>query len=81
MRKVKSTCVIMFFIGIVFCIYGWFQQVLEKPAKTYAFFVSGVILIYIAYVIDSFINEFKEEQKRFIDRIDELERIVKSINK
>lgn len=94
MKKTESACAIMFLIGIVFLIYGWFQQAdfsahssiykeifIKRTAKTYAFTISGVMLIFISYVIDSWITRLRKEKVSLLKRIDELEMKVKNMSK
>lgn len=89
MKKIKSASLIMFLLGIAFCIYGWLQLsefgadssvyeylYMKRIARQYVFLISGGIMIFIGWMIDKFADKVDEETNLLNDRIQELERKI-----
>lgn len=89
MKKIKSASLIMFLLGITFCIYGWLQLsefgadssvyeylYMKRIAKQYVFLICGGIMIFIGWIIDSFAEKVDEETSLLNDKILELEKRI-----
>lgn len=83
MKKIKILCLIMFFLGILFCIYGWLQSLgfsvnsdahMKRTARHYVFLFGGGGLMFISWTIDKFVDKANEEIISLYDKISQLER-------
>lgn len=89
MKKIKLASLMLFLLGVVFFIYGWLQLsefsadssvyqylYMKRIARQYVFLISGGIMIFIGWIIDSFADKVDKETSFLNDRILELERKI-----
>lgn len=92
MRKIKSINLVLFLLGIGFCIYGWLQLgefgadssvyeylYMKRVAKQYVFLILGVIMIFIGFIIDKFAEKVDEEINFLNDKIIELKKQIEDM--